>query len=187
MELYFATREEWRKWLEENHSGSDGIWVIYYKPKSGKPRIKYDDAVEEALCFGWIDSKLKSVNEDYYIQHFTPRRKRSLWSKLNLQRAKKLIEQGLMQPAGLREYERALADPSIVYDNKDDDEPVVPEDLLGSLKKNRKAYDNFMNFSLSGRRMYLFWLRSAKRPETRQRRIVKIVELSEKNKRPGMM
>lgn len=187
MELYFSTRQEWRKWLEENHASSDGIWLIYYKSKSGKPRIKYDDAVEEALCFGWIDSKLKSVNEDYYIQYFTPRRKRSRWSKLNLKRAQKLIDQKLMKPEGMREYERAIANSSVVADNEDDGDPEIPDELLEELKKNKLAYDNFMNFSLSNRRIYLFWLRSAKREETRLKRILKIVEFSEQNKRPGMM
>lgn len=187
MEIYLATRQEWRSWLEENHQASDGVWLIYYKPKSGNPRIKYADAVEEALCFGWIDSKLKSINEDYYIQYFTPRRKKSPWSKLNLERAKKLSELGLMRPAGIREYEKALANPSLTYDNLSDGEPVIPDDLLKSLGKNEKALHNFMQFSLSVRRTYIFWLNNAKRSETRMNRINKIVDFSLHNKRPGMM
>ena len=92
MELYLKTREEWRKWLEENHSKAEEIWLIYYKKPSGKSRIPYTDAVEEALCFGWIDGKIKRINDDYYIQRFTPRRPGSKWSKLNMERVQKLIK-----------------------------------------------------------------------------------------------
>lgn len=186
MEIYLKTRVEWRKWLEKNHSSSDGVWLIYYKKASGKPRVEYNDAVEEALCFGWIDSKLKKVNEEYYIQHFTPRRKGSLWSKYNIDRVKKLIDEGLMTPAGLAEYQKAIDNPALVYDNKTDGDPEIPEDLMNALILNPEAHSNFMNFSPSNRRIYLFWLKSAKREETRVSRIKRIVENSEKNKKPGM-
>ena len=98
MELYVKTRAEWRKWLEENHSSVQGIWLIYYKKISGRPRIPYSDAVEEALCFGWIDGKIKRVNDDYYIQWFTPRRPGSRWSKLNMGKVEKLIREDRMKP-----------------------------------------------------------------------------------------
>lgn len=187
MELYFRTRRQWRKWLEKNHATSDGIWLIYYKKASGKVSVKYDDAVEEALCFGWIDSKLKSVNEDYYIQYFTRRRKGSVWSKYNLERVKKMIEKGMMMPAGMSEYQKALDNPKVIYDNSKDEDPVIPDDLMEALRENKTAKDNFMRFSKSSRRMYLFWLNSAKREQTRLIRIGKIVEFAEENKRPGMM
>jgi uncharacterized protein YdeI (YjbR/CyaY-like superfamily) len=186
-ELYFKNREDWRKWLEENHSISEGIWLIYYKKASGKPRIKYNDAVEEALCFGWIDSKLKRVNDEYYIQYFTPRRKKSVWSKYNLERVQSLIESGLMHPAGLEKYKEAIKNPHLVYDNRNDGEPVIPEDLKKVLLENNIAYENFLNFPASARRMYIGWLNTAKRPETRTRRILRIMEFSEQNKRPGML
>jgi uncharacterized protein YdeI (YjbR/CyaY-like superfamily) len=187
MELYFSTREKWRKWLEKNHSSSDGVWLVYYKKGSGKTSVSYEDAVEEALCFGWIDSKLKRVNEEYYIQSFTPRRKRSRWSKYNIERVKKLIENGLMTPAGLAEYQKALDNPGLVYENRMDGDPEVPADLMTELDRNSAAKENFLNFSASGRRIYISWLNDAKRPETRVNRIKKIVGLSEQNKRPGMM
>lgn len=186
MELYFKTRRQWRKWLEKNHATSDGIWLIYYKKASGTTSIKYNEAVEEALCFGWIDSKLKSVNEDYYIQYFTRRRKGSVWSKYNLERVRKMIELGMMMPAGMSEYQKALDNPKVIYDNSKDEDPVIPEDLLEALNANRKAQENFMSFSKSNRRMYLFWLNSAKREPTRKTRIGKIVAFSEQNKRAGM-
>jgi uncharacterized protein YdeI (YjbR/CyaY-like superfamily) len=187
MELYLKTRKEWRNWLEKNHAFSDGVWLIFYKKATGKPRVEYNDAVEEALCFGWIDSKLKKVNEEYHIQHFTPRRKGSLWSKYNVNRVKKLIEEGLMMPAGLAEYQKAIDNPRLIYDNKNDGDPEIPEDLLKALFINPEAHANFNNFSPSNRRTYIFWLNSAKRGETRQNRIAKIVEFSEKNRKPGML
>lgn len=187
MEIYLKSRGEWRKWLEKNHSSSDGVWLIFYKKSSGKPRVEYNDAVEEALCFGWIDSKLKKVNEEYYIQHFTPRRKGSLWSKYNIERVKKLIAEGLMTPAGMAEYQKMLVNPKLVYENRQDGEPEIPVDLQEALRLNPDAMTNFANFSRSNRRMYLFWLNSAKRTETRVKRISKIVDFSEKNIKPGMM
>jgi len=181
------TRFEWHDWLEKNHSVIDGVWLIYYKKPSGKPRIPYVDAVEEALCFGWIDGKIKRINEDYYIQRFTPRRSGSRWSKYNVERVERLIREGRMRPEGLKAYEDAIRKPGLVYDNKADGDPVIPLDLLSALKENIKAYTNFLNFSQSIRRIYIGWLNSAKREETRIRRIEKIVNLSEKNTRPGMM
>lgn len=186
-ELYFSNREDWRAWLEENHSVSEGIWLVYYKKGSGKPRIKYNDAVEEALCFGWIDSKIRRVNDDYYIQHFTPRRKRSVWSKYNLERVESLIERGLMHSSGLEKYREAVENPSLVYDNKTDGEPVIPADLETEFLKNKTALNNFLNFPESARRMYIAWLNNAKRSETRNRRILRILDFSEQNKRPGML
>ena len=108
MELYVTTRAEWRDWLEENHSTIKEIWLVYYKKPSGKPRIPYVEAVEEALCFGWIDGKIRKINEDYYVQRFTPRRPGSRWSKYNIERVERLIKSGQMKPEGLKAYENAL-------------------------------------------------------------------------------
>lgn len=187
MELYFTSRKEWRTWLETNHSVSEGVWLIYYKKASGKPRIKYEDAVEEALCFGWIDGKIKKINEDYFIQRFTPRRPGSRWSKYNIERVKRLIDNGMMKPEGLRAYEEVLRKPGLAYDNRTDEDPVIPDDLMASLKNNCQAFDNFMKFSVSTRRLYISWLCDAKRETTRQSRILKVVEFSEQNRKPGMM
>jgi uncharacterized protein YdeI (YjbR/CyaY-like superfamily) len=187
MELYFKTREEWRRWLEENHSVVQGVWLIYYKKKSGKPRIPYNDAVEEALCFGWIDGKIKRVNDDYYIQWFTPRRKGSKWSELNISRARKLISEGKMRPEGMAVYNETMLKPELIYELKRDNNMTLPDDLLDALKRNSEAYTNFNNFSPSVRRLYLLWLNDAKRKETRDVRIEKIVERSAKNIKAGMM
>ena len=182
-----TTRSEWHNWLKDNHSVTEEVWLVYYKKPSGKPRIPYFEAVEEALCFGWIDGKLKKINEDYYIQRFTPRRPRSRWSKCNVERIEKLIKSGQMRPEGLRAYENAIKRPELIYDNKTDGDPVVPADLLNALKDNNQALTNFSNFSQSIRRLYIGWLNSAKKAETRPGRILKIVERSEKNLGPGMM
>lgn len=185
MELYVKTREEWRKWLEENHTTVHGIWLIYYKKPSGKPRIPYDEAVEEALCFGWIDGKIKRVNEDYYMQWFSPRRPVSRWSELNMSKVRNLIKEGRMKPAGLLVYEEAIKKPSLIYNTKKDENLIVPDDLLIALKNNDISYNNFMKFPPSSRRLYVFWLNDAKRAETRKARIAKIVDRSEKNIKPG--
>jgi Uncharacterized protein conserved in bacteria len=187
MELYVKNRGEWRKWLEENQSLVQGIWLIYYKKPSGKPRIPYNEAVEEALCFGWIDGKIKRVNDDYYIQWFTPRRPGSRWSKLNISRVHKLITEGRMRPAGLAAYEETTRKPELIYDIRSEINLPVPDDLMEALKKNIAAYNNFINFPLSSRKLYVLWLISAKRAETRQSRITIIVERSEKNIRAGIM
>lgn len=187
MELYFKIRDDWRNWLEENQNRTDGIWFVFYKKLSGKPTVAYSDAVEEALCFGWIDGKIKSVNEDYYIQWFTPRRPGSRWSKLNLSRAQNLIVQGKMKQAGLTAYEKAIKTPESVYDTNKDDNLQIPEDLAIALKNNHVAYENFMKSPPSSRKLYVFWLNDAKRPETRISRIAKIVDRSEKNIKAGMM
>ena len=186
-EIYLKTRKEWRKWLEMNHASVDEIWLRYYKKPSGKPRIPYNDAVEEALCFGWIDGKIKRINEDYFIQRFTPRRPGSRWSAYNIERAQRLIKDGLMQKAGLRAYSEVLVKPELIYQDRRNGEPEIPEDLYKELGINKTASDNFMNFTMSARRIYIEWLNSSKKPETRLRRIEKIVGLAEKNIRPGMM
>ena len=187
IELYLKTRKEWREWLEKNHCTAEEIWLRYYKKSSGKPRIPYNDAVEEALCFGWIDGKIKRINEDYYIQRFTPRRPGSRWSKYNIERIQKLIKEGRMTQSGLEVYKQALKKPALVYDNRRDGDPEMPEDLEKELRNNKTAADNFMNFPQSARRIYIGWLNSSKKPETRPRRIAKIVEFAKKNLKPGMM
>ena len=185
MELYVKTREEWRTWLEENHDSAQGVWLIYYKKPSGKPRIPYNEALGEALCFGWIDGKIKRVNEDYYIQWFTSRRKGSRWSELNMSKVRNLIKEGRMRPAGLLAYKAAIKKPALIYNTKKEENLIIPDDLLVALKNSDEAYNNFINFPPSSRRLYVFWLNDAKREDTRKSRIVKIVENSGNNIKPG--
>jgi uncharacterized protein YdeI (YjbR/CyaY-like superfamily) len=187
MELYLRTREEWRHWLENNHNKTEEVWLVYYKKLSGKPRIPYNDAVEEALCFGWIDGKIKRINDDYYIQRFTPRRKGSRWSKYNIERVERLIIQKKMIDIGLSAYKDLLDHPELAYSDNRDGDLKIPKDLENELKRNKAAYRNFNNFPPSVRRIYLKWYDNAKRPETIANRIKKIVAFAEKNQKPGML
>lgn len=187
MELLFRNRKEWRKWLEKNFNSADELWMIIYKKHTGKMCIPYVEAVEEALCFGWIDGKIKRINDEYYIQRFTPRRSGSRWSRYNIERVEKLAKEGKMTQAGIDAYNEIFIKPELVYDNRDSGEPVIPEDLEAALRENQIAYTNFEKFSLSTRRIYIDWLNSSKRSETRTSRILKITRSAEENKKPGMM
>jgi uncharacterized protein YdeI (YjbR/CyaY-like superfamily) len=186
MELHFTKRKEWRNWLENNHGISTEAWLVFYKKPSGKSRIPYNDAVEEALCFGWIDGKLKRINDNYYVQRFTPRRRDSVWSEINVSRARKMISEGLMMKPGLDAFQVYLDNPRLL-NIMSKEVPDMPEKLLRELKKNEKAYDNFLNFPVSIRRIYLQWLAAAKRDETYSRRMSKIIGLSENNIKTSML
>ena len=171
---YPKTRKEWRRWLTRNHDTATGIWLINYKKESGRPRVPYAEAVEEALCFGWIDSVMNPLDEYSFMQLFTPRKPKSNWSKLNKQRVETLIDQGLMTPAGLAKIEAAKADGS--WTSLDKVEALdVPPDLAKALSKNKTALANFNAFSPSRKKMLLYWVNEAKRPETRAKRIAEAV------------
>lgn len=176
-------RKEWREWLQNNHSTSQGIWLIYYKKGSGKPSVSYDEAVKEALSFGWIDSKVNALDEERYMQVFTPRKPGSIWSKLNKQRVQKIIEQGIITPAGLEKIEAAKKDGS--WNFLDEIEAlIIPSDLKEALDFNEAAKNNFELFGDSVKKQILYWIKSAKRETTRKNRIEKVVELAAENKNP---
>ncbi|MDP3624699.1 MAG: YdeI/OmpD-associated family protein [Methanobacteriaceae archaeon] len=180
---YPSTRQEWRQWLKDNHETSPGIWIIYYKKGSQKPTVSYDDAVEEALSFGWIDSTANSLDEERYMQLFTPRNPNSTWSRLNKQRVEKLIKIGTMSPSGLEKIEIAKKNGSwSIMDDVED--LIVPDDLEIEFRKNKEAQTNYNNFSNSVKKQVLWFVVSAKRPETRQRRIEKVIKAVEKNEKP---
>ncbi|MDY7022409.1 MAG: hypothetical protein SWJ54_13800, partial [Cyanobacteriota bacterium] len=144
--IYAGDRQAWRNWLNQNHRTLPGVWLIYYKVKSNKPSIRYPEAVKEALCFGWIDSKVKSIDEERYQQIFTPRKPGSVWSKLNKQYIEELIEQGLMTDAGLEKINAACEDGS--WTRLDNIEAlIIPDDLQLALKTNQTASQNFQAFS----------------------------------------
>lgn len=187
MEIYVTERSEWRKWLTKNHLKEKEVWLRYYKKNSGKPRIPYDHAVEEALCFGWIDGKIKSISEEYYIQRFTPRRKGSRWSKYNIERVGRMINEGKMKKEGLDAYQDLLDNPSLAYEDRSDGPPAIPDNLLMELGKDPKALANFNSLPESARRIYIEWLKSAKQEATQNKRINIIVDRSLKKLKPGMM
>ncbi|PHJ63610.1 hypothetical protein VF14_12250 [Nostoc linckia z18] len=177
------SREQWRKWLETNHLTSSGVWLIYYKVKSGKPSVRYSEAVKEALCFGWIDSKVKSLDEERYMQIFTPRKPKSVWSKLNKQYIEELIEQGLIAKAGLDKI--AMAKQNGSWNSLDAIEAlIIPSDLNQALEANKTAKDYFEALSNSSKKNILFWIESAKRPQTRLKRIEQTVNSAAQNKSP---
>ena len=152
--IYAADRGEWRRWLEQ-HQNSVGVWLIYYKVKSGKPSVLYPEAVKEALCFGWIDSKVKSLDCDRYMQVFTPRKPKSVWSKLNKQYIQELIEQNLMTAAGLLKIENAIQDGSWTALDAIE-ELIIPTDLDQALALNQTARNNFLAFNKSSKKNILF-------------------------------
>ncbi|MEA5616913.1 YdeI/OmpD-associated family protein [Cronbergia sp. UHCC 0137] len=181
--IYASDRYEWRHWLQNNHGIYIGIWLIYYKVKSGKPSVKYPEAVKEALCFGWIDSKVKSLDEDRYMQIFTPRKSNSVWSKLNKQYIEELITQKLMTEAGFKKIEIAKQNGS--WHSLDDIEALmIPTDLQQALQLNQTANLYFNKFSNSSKKNILMWIESAKRPETRLKRIEQTIASAAQNKNP---
>jgi uncharacterized protein YdeI (YjbR/CyaY-like superfamily) len=187
--FYAKDRKTWRRWLEKNHAKSPGIWLVYYKKASGKPRVTYNDAVEEALCFGWIDSTAKSLDEERYMQRFTPRKPKSGWSGINKERINKIIASGLMTEAGIVKIEAAKKDGS--WNSLDKiyapaDQLLLPAELEKAFYRNKKAKTNFDNFPVFTRRQFLYWINVAKRPETRKARVKQAVLMSAANKKPGI-
>jgi uncharacterized protein YdeI (YjbR/CyaY-like superfamily) len=172
----FPNREEWRKWLEENHSSEKEAWVIIYKKKSGKNGLKYHEAVEEAICFGWIDSKMQSIDASRFRQRFSPRKKHSIWSKSNKEKAEKMVQQGKMAQAGFEAMNEAKLNGKwdAAYSSKM--APATPKDLAKALKENEPAWRNFTEFPTSTKFQYVYWVNSAKKDETRQKRISAVVE-----------
>jgi uncharacterized protein YdeI (YjbR/CyaY-like superfamily) len=179
--LYFADRDAWRVWLKENYLSEENVWLGYYKKHTGKPTVSYNDAVEEALCFGWIDGLVKSVDGERYKQRYTPRRAGSSWAKSNIKRVKKMRGEGKMTKEGLQKYQEGMAQQKAVPTVKEI--PSLPPDLKRALSKNKKARENFDGFAPSYQLIYIHWVKGAKRADTRQRRIDKVVSLSSQGKK----
>ena len=196
--LYVRNREEWRAWLQEHHRSEKAIWLIYYKKHTGKERIPYDDAVEEALCFGWIDSTVRRIDEETYAQKFTPRNRKSDWSELNRKRAAKMIAEGKMTEAGLSRLDGVNLQSSAMPESpgpvpsvpnqkkKGASEPDVPLFFEQALASNERARYHFERLAPSYRRLYLRWICDAKREETRQKRVAEALQLLEQGKKLGM-
>ncbi|MFO0846142.1 MAG: YdeI/OmpD-associated family protein [Gemmataceae bacterium] len=177
-----STRAEWRAWLAEHHTRDEGVWLITFKKATRKPTVSYDEAVEEALCFGWVDSKDSKLDDERTMLYFAPRRPGSAWAKSNKERVARLIEQGLMMPAGLAKVEAAKHDGT--WGVLDSVEALqVPPDLAKALKAYPHAQGHFATFPRSVRRSILEWIALAKKPETRARRIDETARLAEENVR----
>ena len=184
--LHFEDRMQWRRWLEQNHDRSPGILLLHYKKDSGKKGVSHTEAVEEALCFGWIDSILKRVDDERFVLKYTPRKANSVWSKINKDKAEKLIKDGGMTPAGLMKIEEAKKNGN--WDNAYTSriKEKLPSDLKRALLENKQAWGNFQEFAASYRNMYTGWLNDARTEATRQKRIKEIIYRSEKNIKPGI-
>lgn len=178
--VHAKTRKEWRRWLEKNHQSEKSIWLIIYKKESNTPSVYYPEAVDEALCFGWIDSKANKRDKTSYYQFFSRRNPKSKWSRVNKEKVTNLIEQGLMQRAGFEMIE--IAKQLGTWTALDEVENItIPEDLQELFLKNKTAFGNWENFPRSSKRGILEWIVNAKKPETRQKRIEETVSLAGKN------
>lgn len=181
--LYVTTRNQWRAWLKKNHASRREIWLVYYRKDSGKPRIPYNDAVEEALCFGWIDSILKKIDRDRFAQRFTPRKPGSQWSAMNKERVRRLVKQGKMTAAGM-----SAAGNSGPSRNARAGPLVIPRDILKALKNDRTTWNNFQRFPASYKRIRIGWIAGArKRPEILRQRLNYFLKMTAQNKRFGMV
>ncbi len=185
-QVYVKSRREWREWLKKNHDGSSGVWLVFYKRHTGKPTLGYDDAVEEALCFGWIDSIIKKIDEDKYARKLTPRKADSRWSKLNKERVAKLIERGLMTEAGIVKIAEARASGLWSQPERLPPSLEIPGDVKTALAKNVKAGHFFDQLAPSYRKQFIGWISAAKRPETRGRRLRESIALMEQGEKLGM-
>lgn len=178
-----ASQQDWRQWLKENHNSEQSVWLVYYKKKSNVPTVTYNDAVDEALCFGWIDSTRKSLDHETFMQFFCKRKPNSVWSKINKGKVLRLIDNGLMTKAGFDSIETAKQNGSwIILD--DVEELKIPEDLATEFTGNPGSEDYFLSLSRSVRKGILQWLVLAKRPETRQKRVAEIAELAARKLKP---
>lgn len=178
--FHASTRDAWRKWLQDHHATAKSVWLIIYKKDSGVPSVYYPEAVEEALCFGWIDSKVNKRDAQSRYQYFARRKPKSNWSRINKAKVEKLIAEGLMTPAGLEMV--ALAKRNGSWTALDEVEKlIVPEDLQLAFDQNQAAFAHWQKFPPSTKRGILEWILNAKRPETRQKRIEETVALAEQN------
>ena len=181
--FYPINQTAWRKWLEKNHLSKQAVWLVFYNKKSEKKSITWSEAVDVALCFGWIDSKRIKIDEETSQQYFSKRKQKSTWSKINKEKVKKLIEQGLIAEAGLRSIETAKENGSwTILDEVE--KLIIPADLEAAFTDKPNAKDFFLSLSKSVKKIILSWLVFAKTKETRQKRMNEIIESAEQNLKP---
>jgi uncharacterized protein YdeI (YjbR/CyaY-like superfamily) len=186
MERSFKNRNKWRNWLQKNHEKADEIWLVYYKKHTKIPSVVYHEAVEEAICFGWIDGKIQRIDDERYRQRFTPRRRGSLWSDLNRKRAERMISEGKMTGAGRAKIKEARENGHWQDPYSAKKEMDIPPDLLKALESNPVSYEFFKGLTRPYRNRYINWVGFAKRAGTRSNRIHKVVEMCGNKIKPGM-
>jgi uncharacterized protein YdeI (YjbR/CyaY-like superfamily) len=184
--VYVSNRKDWRKWLKKNHASENEIWLVYYKKHTGKDRVPYEDAVEEALCFGWIDSIVRRIDEDRFAQKFTPRKESSKWSESNRKRIAKLEAQGILAEAGLRSVQVAKESGKWYETIEIPKTEHIGTEFELELNKNPKAKNFFDNLAPSYKKQYVGWISSAKRDETRRKRIKEAIGLLNGSKKLGL-
>lgn len=187
--LYVTNRKQWRAWLSKHHKTKADIWLVYYKKESGKPRIPYNDAVEEALCYGWIDSTYKTVDKDSFAQRFSPRRKNSPVSPMNKERIRRLIASKKMTKAGIESIGHHLTeDLNKVSASEQLKAYELPQDILDVLKADPIVWENFQTFPETYKRIRVGWIEGARhRPEIFKTRLNYFIKMTGKNKRFGMV
>jgi uncharacterized protein YdeI (YjbR/CyaY-like superfamily) len=185
--LHAANRTEWREWLAKSHATQEEIWLLFFKKQTGKPQVSYNDAVEEALCFGWIDSIIQNIDNKKYVRKFTPRKKGSKWSALNKRRVAMMIREGRMTESGLAVLNFTDAEDDYGRTPERAQRNLAPPAFLErQLKQNKQAWDHFQLLAPSYRRNYIGWITAAKTEETRAKRIKEAIKLLAKNEKLGM-
>jgi len=185
-QLYLKTRTAWRKWLARNHDKQSGVWLVFYKKHTGQPTLDYEAAVEEALCFGWIDSIIKKLDEQRYLRKMTPRKAQSQWSALNKRRVEKLVGEGRMCAPGLAKVEAAKASGHWDASGHAQIPPGVPAELAQALAQQPKAQAFFDQLAPSYRKQFIGWIAVAKQQSTRDRRAKESIALLKQGKKLGM-
>jgi len=184
---YFREIKEWREWLAKNHAAEEVLWLVYFKKHTKKASLDYAASVEEALCYGWIDSLVKRIDDERFMRKFTPRRKGSVWSPSNLARIKKLLAEGKLKNAGMKTIE------GIDLDGPGHESPVkkvslgkIPEFIFTALDNHPKALRNFQHLAPSHKKAYIGWVMQAKKEETRRKRLEEMCRLLDKGERLGL-
>jgi len=183
---HMQDREQWRRWLAANHATAQEIWLIFYKKHTGEPGLTYVEAVEEALCFGWIDGILKRIDDRKHTVRFSPRRRNSIWSEQNKKRVGRLIREGRMTEAGLAKVREAKGNGQWAKAAQREDPAFVPPELTAALAENGTARDHFEKLAPFYRRQFIYWIGSAKQDETRHKRVAEAVRLLASNQRLGI-
>jgi len=185
-QVYFKTAAEWREWLQDNHNQTGGVWLLFFKKSTGKPSIEYEAAVEEALCFGWIDSIIKRLDDERYVRKFTPRKDNSNWSEINKRRAERLIQTNRMTDIGLAKIEAAKRKGQWDKPDRPPRQFDMPKAFQAALNQNSKARAYFEQLAPSHQKRYIGWIATAKRQKTREKRIKEAIERLEKGQKLGL-
>ena len=179
--VFFKNRAEWRNWLKRNHDKASEIWILAFKKHTGKQYLDYQDALEEALCYGWIDSRMRRIDDEKHMWRFAPRKPNSIWSLSNRRRVERLMEEGRMTAHGMATVEAGRRSGKWDEAIAPSKPPRIPKELKDALVKDRLAWKNFQAFARSYRTTYIYWVLTAKRDETRKKRIRMVVERARKN------